>query len=253
MASSETPHQSETIFGAIARVSPIQPHENFIEAAEPAWVSVKLDRLKTLVNRGETEASWGPARTRVISTSTIHDDKLDGFPLSHEAKLIDAFEPSFHIGGDLSVYNRFPPHRRAELIKEYMKNAIWLTAHVTNGTTIVPIIKGFTPDERELCYRGLEYFDHDYVAYYLSQTHNSGKYKFQHEKEVLQEIGAKTDSKIILLGSLNDSIAGFPDSVVAAAGFGRWYNKTDPKTSSEKDMQRAWEEIEATVADNLST
>jgi hypothetical protein len=238
--------------GAIARVQALDKHKRFIEAAEPAWISLKMHHLKTLVKDGETADSWTPDNTSVITTSTIPDERLDGFPVHHEVQLIEAFDPAVHIGGDLSVYDGVSRLERAETIQEYMKNAIYVKNEVSTNTKIVPLIKGFTPSEQELCFRGLKYFDHDYVAYYTSQLFTSGNINRMDDLMVdLERVNGCTDAKVISIGMLAESLREMPSAVVASAGFSRWHNRVDAESDSERKMRRVWEEIEADVYDYL--
>lgn len=237
--------------GAIARVQVVEAHERFINAAEPAWISLKMHEIRKLLKRDETASSWAPEGSKVITTSTITDSELDGYPLKHEAQLINAFKPALHIGGDISVYSDFPRQRRAELIQEYVENAL-LLEEATDETTIIPLIKGFTPEEREICYRGLEYFDHDYVAYYVSQSYSSSRKNRNREIIAdLQHISSCTDANIIILGLLGPQLEKFPPNVVASAGFFRWYNRVNLDQDSDTVLGREWEEIQFDTTDRL--
>jgi len=237
--------------GAIARIEPTGKHQRMVNTAEPAWASLKINHARQLVNRDETAESWFPDGTRVLTTSTINDDALDDLSVAEEAELVEAFEPDAHVGGDVSVYPDYLPDRRAELIEESMKNALWLEGEIEADTLILPLIKGITQSERELCYLALKYFDHNYAAVYATRYFTAGEGCNIYDLiDGVSEIDRECSANIVLLGVLSPILQKMPDCVTAAAGFNGWHKRIS-LSDSEQRIRREWDEIEAGVSDWL--
>lgn len=233
--------------GAVARIEASFAHMGFVWAAEPDWVSMKIaPHVRRLVDNGLTAESCVPDGTNVITTSTIHDRELSSLTVSEEADLVEAFEPDVHVAGDVSAYLWMLPSKRAELIRESMRNAIWLDRECDSDATFVPILKGPTVQERELCYTAMEYFDHDYIAVYATRYFTGGgganTYKLV---EDLFEIHNESNLDIFLIGAMSPRVTEkTPDSVVAAGGLNTWKSEI---SFSEFDPERA-----SSVWDGLS-
>lgn len=236
--------------GAIARVEPTDSHQQFLNAAEPYWISLKLHHAAQLLNRGETADSWTPETSRVITTSTINDGRLSNLSVDEEISIVNEFNPDVHVGGDISVYPDFRPDTRIQLIHNCMKNALRIDTET--DTTVLPVLKGFRPTERELCYRVFDYFDHNCGVFYGPQYFTGGGWNFSELKEELQSIHEESDVNVVLYGMLSTHLNELPGNVHAAAGQNRWRERVSLEDPDSTAMRREWFEITATVDDCLS-
>lgn len=247
--------------GAVAAVEgDYNGHDVFVDAVQPDWVLLKLHHARAIYNagagsgRGGTTADeWAPDETNVITTSTIQDDKLDGYSINRERRLIEAFEPAAHVAADVSVYDAFSASRRAELIQEYMSNVIWFDRELDADTLVIPQLKGFTNPERQICYEGFDYFSHDFVAYYIGQLFTSSSpNRFESVKEDIHHAHANADIELMMIGLLGpEFLSELPDSVVAGTGMHAWRSRLDLPADSATKCRRVWEEISADVEDAL--
>lgn len=161
--------------GAVPQVEPSWLHEEFIAAANPDWVLLKLQYADRLRRDGETAQTWTPDGTQVVTTSTIADERLAELSIEAEAEIVEEFKPEAHIGGDVAVYREWEQWRRIRGIDHMMRNTLWLRDTVGEQTTVLPVLKGQTRVERELVYRALEEFDHQCAVQYATQYFTGGK------------------------------------------------------------------------------
>jgi hypothetical protein len=235
-------------------------HMRFLEAARPAWVSLKINHAKWLAEHGETADSWTPGEINVLTTSTIQDEDLANLRPEEEAEIINQFQPACHIGGDISVYPDTPVDQRAKLIQDCMKNAVYLDYETTDETAIIPLIKGITREEREICYRELAEFEHNFAAVYMSRyfSPHSGNQRRKAVEDVREIDEECDDVNLVLMGLMKKTLRRMPESVIASAGFQAWYQpaksylKGEETLGKEAALRRVWEEVEADVTDWLS-
>lgn len=236
--------------GGVARVDSATDHRQFVREVRPSWVSIKLTHVRGIVENGETANTWFPADVGVITTSTINDDDLSTLSVEEERDLVNAFKPDVHVAGDVSAYPGMSDGVRADLIHNSMKNALWLADETRSETRCVPVIKGPTRDERELCYRALKHFDHSYAVLYASRYFTAGEgsniYALVRD---LKQIDRESNANIYALGVLDpQTIAKMPDCVVAAGGLYQWINRVDlgePFLSG--DARREWTTLASSV------
>lgn len=160
--------------GVVMHIEKSRPHEEFMWAARPDWVLLKIDFAQRLLGENETADSWTPPETQVVTTSTIRDEKLAELSVEQEVDIVNEFQPAAHVGGDVPVYQEWKPYRRVQGLRRLMVNAAWLQAHTRDEVTIIPLVKGETTRERELVYDSLDVFDHNCLAYYATQYFTGG-------------------------------------------------------------------------------
>lgn len=160
--------------GVVMHIEKSRPHEEFMWAARPDWVLLKIDYARRLVAEDETAESWTPPGTRVVTTSTVRDEKLAELTVETEVDIVNEFNPAAHVGGDVPVYQEWKQYRRIQGLRRLLINAAWLKAKTRDEVTIIPLVKGETPRERELVYDSLQVFDHNCMAYYAAQYFTAG-------------------------------------------------------------------------------
>jgi hypothetical protein len=145
--------------GAIPSVEPYHSYSAFLQAVEPEYTLVKYTDMRTLVNRGETAASYFPAATDVITTTTIRDTPLNLLSWDQELEHVRDFRPDYHIPADYSTYEQQEVADRSRNVLHCMEGLLWMQRQLRehdSETQLIPLVKGVTPEERALCY---EVFD----------------------------------------------------------------------------------------------
>jgi hypothetical protein len=215
-------------------------------------VLLRLTTVRTFVNLGKTAESWFGKNITVIVTTTINDRVLSDINWSEELELVQAFEPDFHIPCDYPVYKEDDPTLRREHIFKCLKGMVWMAQNL-NGykTKVLPLIKGETPHERNLCYQAFNHLGIDYCVFYGTQyfTASIGFNKLQ---EDIQAIVSEAPSLDIMLIGLQSPrlLERLPPQVVAAAGQ-RWIDEVQlrkvPWSKSQQLYKPMEQEIDATL------
>jgi len=245
MSSNQIPNETHQGFrefgewpkGAVRRVQPQQAHEDFMEKLSGGdTVMMKISAVETLLRaRGEVRGTYFPDNVTVITSGIIQDDELSELRWKRERNAVEAFGPDFHIPTDYPVYGDMTADDRIENIEKMVDGAEWMVNKL-EGTDIrlIPLIKGYTPSERRICYDLLRRHNLQYCAYYGSQYFGgkmgNGILKLDHDvRDVVSEL-ALEGMMLIGLQSAND-LARMPPEVVAAAGQ-RWIYKSNLRDSS---------------------
>jgi len=243
--------------GGIPLVEPSNKmHEQFVNAAAPAWVLIKMHHARQLYNKGETADSWTPDQTNVITTSTIQDVQLQHITPSDEKEIVENFNPDAHIGGEVSAYRTRPRDDRIIKIYNCMRNLLWLDRELSTDTTVIPIIKGVSLEEHEMVYRVFDYLDHNHVAFYGTQHITSEELSLYQLIEELEQINEEINThyngsiSVLLIGLLAPFLSNAPPCVTASCGMNGW-RKHIEGLSDRTRIQREWEEIEANASDWL--
>jgi len=240
--------------GPVARVEPQPSHEAFIQAAEPDWVCLRINHARQLVLNGETADSWTPAGTNVLTTTTIPDELLADLSWVEEYNIVKHLEPDAHIPTDVAVYPWLLHHKRAEYIEQCMEGVVWMHSELEDTqTTMIPLIKGYTQREREICYTVFDQLPHNFAVHYATkyfsgQGNNRGKL-FQN-LEVMQEEGGIDELGLIgLLGP--NYLEKTPGLVTGAAGFNQWFKRISPTEMADAEMHAIYRDLAADVRSAL--
>lgn len=234
--------------GLVRRVQAQQAHEDFMQALTGAdTVMIKIPAVETLLrHRGQVRDTYFPDGFTVITSGVIHDATLGELRWTRERNAAHAFGPDFHIPTDYPVYGDMDEEDRKENIKKMMDGTKWMHDKLqTTPIKVVPLVKGFTTEERAICYKTLRSLDTSYCAYYGAQYFGgkmgNGINKLEADvKEVITELGV---DKLLLIGlQSRDYLARMPPEVVAAAGQ-RWIDQSslrDVPPATAQQRYRQW-------------
>lgn len=215
---------------------------------------VNIDSARRLVKRNETATSYFGPETSVIVTTTISDQILDVLRWEDELDIIRQFEPAFHIPADYSTYDTDSAATREENIIECMEGTIWFDQHLqTSQTEVLPLLKGTTSFERDICYRTFDRLETEYVAYYVAQYFSGGNgIQIAQLINDMEEITDESDYDLLLIGLLSGTfLSRMPTAVVASAGLNGWRQAVEPRKHGDTEMRHRYrlfaEEITAAI------
>lgn len=242
--------------GLIRRVQPQRAHERFMDSFPYSdTVMMKITDVETLLrHRGEVRTTYIPERFSVITGGIIHDDDLKELRWTRERNAVQAFDSDFHIPTDYPVYGDMEKAQRKSNIKKMMDGTRWMHDKLLSSSIqIIPLVKGYTTEERAICYETLRELDLPYCAYYGAQYFGgkmgNGINKLNEDvREVVDELGV---DGVLLIGlQARDGLSKMPPEVVAAAGQ-RWIRKSDlrdvPMDAAQSRYLQWRQDVEETV------
>ena len=208
-------------------------------------VLLRITTVRTLVNQGETADSWFDEHVNVITTTTVHDETLSELDWEKELQLIQKFQPDFHIPCDYPVYENDDPDIRRHRILKSLEGMIWIAETLRSSKTrIIPLLKGTTPQERQLCYKVFDHLGIEYCVFYGTQyfTANVG---FNQLLEDLRTVVSEAPELEIMLIGLQSArrLKQLPPQIVASAGQ-RWIDKVQLREVPWKESHRLYEPME---------
>lgn len=217
--------------GLVRRVQAQQAHEDFMQAlpCEDA-VMLKVTAVETLLrHRGEVRGTYFPDSSQVITSGMIHDEELAELRWTQERNAVQSFDPDFHVPTDYPVYGDMEKETRIGNIEKMMQGTEWMHEELQgDAIQLLPLVKGFSPEERAICYNTLRELEIPYCVYYGAQyfggAMGNGINKLNQD---VREVVSELDLEGILLVGLQSrrGLAKMPPEVVAAAGQ-RWIRKS---------------------------
>jgi len=231
--------------GIIRRIQPQQAHEDFLKSLDgDDTVMMKITDVEALLRaRGEVRDTYFPSDTTVITTGIVHDNKLKQLSWARELNAVKAFQPDFHIPTDYPVYGDMPRSERIENIEKMMEGTRWAVNQLWDtDIQVIPLIKGYSQEERAICYDTINRVDTEYCAYYGAQYFGgemgNGILKLTRDiRSVVSELSVD-GLMVIGLQSMN-GLDRMPPEVVAAAGQ-RWIYQSNLRDTSLADSVRQY-------------
>lgn len=273
------PHQIPRVSGAIPRVEYQSTHSRFLWAVRPPVAMVGLVHAARIAMH---DADFFPPETEVILTSTISDSKLAGYSFADELRLCRTLEPEWVLPFDFPVYGDMNPADRRDHIKQASQGARdmayilsdlspeeidrvctlrnlprELVAPSQPLTTVLPLIKGTTPAERDISLSESERYSPPLIAKYGVQYMTvGGNGSYPALVSTLESISDHSDGReTLVIGLLSPSgqfsLEGVPDNIVAAAGTNQWVKRVQPRSNSPAQMRSAYETLANAVASTL--
>jgi hypothetical protein len=195
--------------------------------------------LRSLDMNGVDATSYlGPEVNVISSTIGTHDRELHNIKLEYEACVVERVAPAYHIGFDGPVYKEgdMDEDTRKDNIESYLKGIHWLYERFTNKpTTIVPTMKGTTPEEYRACYNGFrgvsgikDILDGQF-AVYAGQYFGVKGGGIRQLEDGLWAIDATCKPNGMFLVGYGSPwrLERFPGSVRGIAGLQHWIKRTD--------------------------
>lgn len=193
-------------------------------------VMMKIPDVETLLrHRGEVRSSYFPADYTVITSGMINDEDLMKLRWTRERNAVQAFQPEFHIATDYPIYGNMEKVDRMENIEKMTSGTEWMHRQLSGTSTqVLPLVKGFTPEERAICLETLRSLDIPYCAYYCAQYFGgemgNGINKLNQDvRDVVSELNL--DGMLLVGLQSQNGLAKMPPEVTAAAGQ-RWITKS---------------------------
>lgn len=232
--------------GIILRVQPQQAHQAFLrDNTAVDTVMIQIDDAQRLLRQGRLTESYFDSDLAFITTSTIHDDTLDELTWRREEGIVRGLAPEYHVPTDYWVYGDMDKEDRITNIEYLMDGTRYMVRQFRGSDTrIIPLVKGFTPEERAICYDALDDIDIDYCAIYGSQFFggsqgNAVEELNRHVRDIVSEYNF---SGVLLIGLQSAKyLDRFPPEVVAAAGE-RWRRQSRLREASIEEAKRNFTE-----------
>ncbi|WP_201287898.1 hypothetical protein [Salinirussus salinus] len=213
--------------GVIPRTERQTRHEKFYNGFSGVdTVMLPIDHAERLLRQGLTASSY--TDKAVITTTTIPDEDLKDFGWEKERDIVEAFQPTYHIPTDYWVYGDMDPEDRVQNIELLMEGTEWMYEQMKGvSTEIIPLVKGYSPQERAICYRTLDKLGTDYVAFYGSQYFGGKNGGINALNEDVRDIVSEySPSRVLLIGCQSENyMERLPPEVEAVAGQ-RWIRKS---------------------------
>ncbi|GAA0448836.1 hypothetical protein MUK72_15225 (plasmid) [Halococcus dombrowskii] len=242
--------------GALPYIENQWSHHEFIESVQPRYALTKITTARQLLKRDETVDSYFGAETKVITTTTVDDARLNPLSWEQELDIVREFDPAYHIPCDYSTYEDADQNERIENVTNYLEGTItmqrWLR-DASSETQILPLIKGVTDEERDRAIATLEPYEFPGYVFYGTQYFTSGDGILI--DELVADVTATTrghDRPLLLIGCLSPNfLQRMPRQVVAGSGVQRWRMHIKPRKQEPAEMREAWAELRGEVSNAL--
>jgi len=264
--------------GAIPRVERQESHHRFLWAVRPPVAMIGLVHAARVAMHDEP---FFPPETDVVLTSTIRDAKLAEYSFEDELRIIRAIKPRWVLPFDFPVYGDMNAEKRESYVRQVAAGAIDMQRIVNElpdeeitricdvkdlprelvepvqNTTVIPMLKGTTPHERNIMFQVANELDapivSKYGVQYMTVGGNGNHPQLCRDLETIAEETNEFPTMVIGLLSPSGkySLEGVPDNVVAAAGTNQWVKRVQPKSSSPKEMREAFETFYNNVSETL--
>lgn len=239
--------------GVIPRVENQRSHFTFLDDVRPARVLVKLNHAKAMTEFGTTTLSGFPRPTTVITTTTIADNSLNLLSWNEEVEILKAFEPDFHIPGDVAVYNSYDDAQESERVVDHLRGYTKISELVReeedsftrSPPVMIPLIKSTRHDLLDHTFDILESQGATMGALYATQYFTGGG-SYQQLIEDLKKVFevAPPEFELLVIGCLGErTLPLLPKGVTAVSGLNRWRDVIKPQKQSKDEMCTAFETL----------
>ena len=213
--------------GVIPRTERQTRHEKFYNGFSGVdTVMLPIDHAERLLRQGQTASSY--TNKSVITTTTIPDEDLEDLGWEKERDIVEAFQPAYHIPTDYWVYGDMDSDDRVQNIELLMEGTEWMCQQIEGiPTEIIALVKGYSPQERAICYKTLNKLGIDHLAFYGSQYFSEKNGGINALNEDLRDIVSEySPSSVLLIGCQSENyMERLPPEVKAVAGQ-RWIRKS---------------------------
>jgi hypothetical protein len=194
-----------------------------------------------------------------VTTTTIPDEDLKDLSWAAERDIVEAFCPAYHIPTDYWVYGDMDPEDRIQNVELLTEGTEWMYQQLSNTSTqIIPLVKGYSLEERAICYEILNRLGIDYVSFYGSQYFSAKNGGINVLNEDIRDIVSEySPSGMLLIGLQSENyVKRLPPEVEAVAG-NRWIRKSDLRDVSISKARRRYidwkREVEAGLGSGQAT
>ena len=211
--------------GASACIERQEAHEQLFEGITGFDnLVIKLDTVERVLKKGYTASSYLSPDHNIITTTTMHDQKLQEWDWEREEQVVRSFKPDIHIPTDYPVYKEHSVAVRQQNIRDLLEGTVEMDKRLTNvRTQTLPLLKGVTAGEREIFYKFFDEMDYTICAFYCTQYFTEGPGISAVREDLLKIFGEAPDLEIFLIGLLSPKyLENLPPNVVGAAGGRKW-------------------------------
>jgi len=248
--------------GLIRRVQAQSAHEEFMrDFPGHDAAMLKITTVETLLrHRGQIRDTYFPDDFSVITSGVIHDDELKELRWKQERNAVEAFGPDYHIPTDYPVYGNMEKEDRIANIEKMMEGTEWMYEQLSDTPIrILPLVKGYSPEERAICYETLDKLGIQYCAYYGSQYFGGemGNGVNRLNEDVREAVSKPGIDGMLLIGlQAKSGLSKMPPEVVAAAGQ-RWIGQSGmrdvPIPAAQKRYLRWRDSVEESLGRGTAT
>ncbi|MDH5021718.1 hypothetical protein [Halobacterium rubrum] len=205
-----------------------------------------ITHARRLANQGETASTWAGQGVAVITTTTIADDKLARLGHESELEIVERFRPDYHVPTDYAVYGDDPLSKQREQATACAQGTRWMADRVPDETTVVPLIKGSTPNIRAITERAAADLGVDIVAFYGGQYETT---PWTRRKATLNQDlrGIQRETAglpVVVIGATGPwTLLDMPGNVQGVAGLRRWREAVTPRSTSASEMQTTYRSV----------
>lgn len=190
------------------------------------------------MNGIDADSYLGPDVEIISSMIGTHDRELYEIRLQYEARVVERVAPSYHIGFDGPTYKEgdMDEETRRDNIESYLQGIHWLYERFADEpTTIVPTMKGTTPEEYRACYNGFRgvpgikgILDGQFAVYAGQRFGVEGGGIRQLEDSLWAMDATCNSNRMFIVGYGSPwRLERFPGSVKGIAGLQYWLKRTD--------------------------
>jgi hypothetical protein len=240
--------------GVIPRIERQTRHEKFINGFSAVDTAIlPITHAQRLLRKGITASTY--TDTSLITTTTIADEYLEDFDWVDERDIVESFGPRYHIPTDYWVYGDMEPEDRMQNVELLMEGTEWMAEQLAGTSTeLIPLVKGYSPEERAICYQTLSRLGIDYISFYGSQyfgTKNGGINALN--EDVRDIVSEYAPSRVLLIGLQSENyMERLPPEVEAVAGQ-RWIGKSELRNVSIAKARRQYREWQQEVEAGLGS
>jgi hypothetical protein len=245
--------KSNLPIGLILRVEYAKKHLDFINARSGLpYIMLNLNTVNTLIKTGITAQDLFP-KGKIITTSTIHDNKLPYFDIETEVSIIKKFAPSYHIPCDYPVYFEDDSKGRKWFIDALVESTFQFIKRMKNYPTItIPLIKGINENEWNRSVSPFQEVGINYFSFYAKQYF--GSYNGRNDRLLTEHINGLISTTnleyLMLIGyQPTKTLSKLPMEVKAFAGQ-RWITKSHLNTYSPEQSVTAYWDWEKSFTEN---
>lgn len=222
------PGTGPNVEGFIPRVENTPESRIFLDLVRPPYAMMNLSVVRELLDTGITADECGTDATSIITTSTINDNLLYNMPIEEEAELIKAFDPTYHIPSDQSIYARHTPAERETQLERLIQGTAEMHLRLASTeVSLLPLIKGIDHGELEQCFNALDELGAQTVVFYATQYFTGGQPNTGRCKEMLRRIGdlLGESQSLIIVGAAGETLwEAYPENTTAIASWHAWFS-----------------------------
>lgn len=214
-------------------------------------VIIKITAARALANKGVTADQYG-GDTKVITTTTIDDRKLENLHWQDELDIVERFESDYHIPADCPTYQNgdHTPQERKKNLDIYLEGLLYLERRLED-TEILPLIKGEEKSERKRVKEVIDHLSYENVVFYAAQMMVYGMKHYRVIGKINQIANRFSDKKILVMGVQVPRYIDLMASNVVAVSGQKWRKIADPAEHETKEVVSNYQELRENIIESL--